>query len=155
MARHARSDGVTTDEDQTPPNNSITLKDNASRGWAKLRIIQHARRRSEPELLPDPGQDEEGSCAIFDAISTLSPYGLAAARLVEWTSGLRSFVGGATVEAELRAAGDHLLAQMIDARRGDKSPLGLFSRWSDAEEAFNDWSEGLREWPYKRRLSEG
>lgn len=90
--------------------------------------------------------EAESTCVAMNLATTVSPYGLVASKIVEWSSGCRTFVGSATVEAELIGRGDRPLLQFVDRRRGTKSLSGVFSSWDDVEESFTSWSGQLRDW---------
>ncbi len=105
--------------------------------------------------LPSPGvlrfrlalTEAQKSQVLMDMVTSVVPIGVAVSAAKRVATGTHSFVGKATVEAELRdAISGNLLAAAVASRVGGKFfDSGKLSSWSDVEEAANHWALRLRE----------
>ena len=94
---------------------------------------------------------------ILDTVTTVLPYGLAISAAKRVVTGTPSFVGKATVEAEIldSASGERLMAA-VDERSGRKlAVVGKFKKWEDAQSAFEYWARRLRERLAEQRATGG
>jgi hypothetical protein len=87
----------------------------------------------------------EGSSVVLDTLSTIVPIGrvITEAKLLAFGTG--SFAGSAGCECEMldSTTGTRLCAA-VDRRIGRKSVKGVFGKWSDVENAYDEWAEKLQ-----------
>jgi hypothetical protein len=87
----------------------------------------------------------EGSSVVLDTLSTIIPIGRIITEAKLMIAGTGSFAGAAGCEAELTDTITGVrLAAAVDRRIGRKSVKGVFSKWSDAENAYDEWAEKLQ-----------
>jgi uncharacterized protein YceK len=87
----------------------------------------------------------EGSMVVLDTLSTIIPIGriISEVKLAGWGTG--SFAGSAGCEAEmLDSTTGARLAAAVDRRIGRKSVKGTIYKWSDVENAYDEWAEKLQ-----------
>ncbi len=84
------------------------------------------------------------SFAPLNTVSTIVPFTRAFSELKNLATGSHTFVGAASVEAEI-TDGDtgSLLFAAVDRRVGGKTVSGSTKSWSDVEEAFDYWAQRL------------
>ena len=82
----------------------------------------------------------------MNAITTIVPQLKILSSLGGLATDVALFVGGAGFEGEIldSQSGERLVAA-VDERAGTKTYKGLFSDWSDVDEAFKTWASNLRE----------
>jgi hypothetical protein len=88
--------------------------------------------------------DVEKSSAALDTITTIVPVGFVISKGKEFITGKPTFVGEASIEFKVvDASSGKLLAAGIDRRVGGKR-IKEINSWTDANNAFNDWSKLIR-----------
>jgi hypothetical protein len=94
--------------------------------------------------------EAEGSSVVLDTLSTIVPIGRVITEAKLLAAGTGTFAGAAGCEAELLdSTTGTRMAGAVDRRIGRKSVKGVFSTWSDVENAYDTWAEML-----KTRLAE-
>lgn len=90
--------------------------------------------------------EAKGSKVVADTVTSVVPQLRLLTTLGGMAAGTAVLVGKAGVEAELTdsLSGERLMAA-VDERWGTKAVRGGIGKWSDAEQAFDYWSERLRE----------
>lgn len=82
----------------------------------------------------------------LDIFSSIVPQARLLSGAKSLATGTGSFVGGASVEGEIKnAITGELLAAFVDRRAGGKSLKGSTNAWNDVEQAFQYWAERLSE----------
>jgi hypothetical protein len=83
---------------------------------------------------------------VMGVASTLTPPGLALSALKKAATGKATGTGSARVEMELLdAQTGERLAAAVDGQTGDKVDFfGSFSKWDDAQDAFDHWAAQMR-----------
>ncbi len=82
---------------------------------------------------------------VLDNLTAAYPAALVMSKGKKAIGGTESFVGKATVEAELTdSQTGEVLAAGIDRRGGGKYAWKALSRWEDAEQAFSYWAKKVR-----------
>ncbi len=86
------------------------------------------------------------SWVVMDTLTTVVPHTRLISGIKKLTTGTHSFVGKASIEAEiLDAQSGERLAAAVDRRAGGKSFHGLMSSWDDVKEACRFWAGRLRD----------
>jgi hypothetical protein len=86
-----------------------------------------------------------GSAVAPDVVSTVIPQVRLISTLIGRGADTAATVGEATGEFELTdSVTGRVLAAGVDRRVGQRSVSGMFSRWSDVEEAWAAWAELIR-----------
>ncbi len=140
------------------------MKDLPEREVQKIVSLLHSELlinlREDWEITEEPGADvmrirvaiteAVGAKAVLNFVTTVMPIGRIISEGKNLAGGTHSFVGAASVEAEItNAATGELVWAGVDRRVGGKTIRGSGSKWSDVHEAFKFWSKKLR-----TRLSE-
>lgn len=92
----------------------------------------------------------------MDFISTVLPVGLAVSMVKDFSTGKPASVGEISGELKITdAMTGELVAAAVDSRMGGKTLKGIFSSWSDADNAMEYWAVKLRyvlcmEWGLKK-----
>jgi Protein of unknown function (DUF3313) len=82
---------------------------------------------------------------VLDNITALYPAAYVISKGKKYIGGTESFVGKATVEAEVTdSQSGELIAEGVDRRGGGKYFYKAFHRWEDAEAAFTYWAKKFR-----------
>ena len=91
--------------------------------------------------------EAQKSKVVLDIVSSVIPIGAVVSVGKRLATGTHSFVGKATVEAELSSATTgELLAGAVASRVGGKGyDAGMFSSWSDVKKSADHWAARLRE----------
>lgn len=88
--------------------------------------------------------EAEGSWVALDTVSSFVPQMLVLSKLKEIATGTGAFVGKASGEVEITDAGTgERLAAAVDRMVGNKSVIGVTSKWDDVTRTFDDWSDRL------------
>ncbi len=100
--------------------------------------------------------EAQKSQVFMDMVTSVVPIGLGASAAKRLATGTHSFVGKATVEAELRSAvTGELLAAGVATRVGGKTfDSGKLSSWSDVKAAADHWAQRMRRNLAKARAGE-
>ena len=90
--------------------------------------------------------EARGANVTLNTVTTVVPQLRAATTLGGMATGTSTLVGKAAIEGEITdsLSGRRLLAA-VDTRQGTKTLRGGMGAWSDAERAFDYWSERIRE----------
>lgn len=103
--------------------------------------------------MPGPGvlrlraavTETKGAKVVMNTVTSVIPQLRLLATLGGMATGTAALVGKAGVEAELTdSLSGERLAAAVDARQGTKAVRGGVGKWSDVEQAFDDWAERLR-----------
>jgi hypothetical protein len=89
--------------------------------------------------------DAKSANVALDVIGTVIPQARTASTLVGTAADTAATVGLARAEVEVvdSVSGERLLAA-VDERVGTRGFKGLSDKWSDVQQAFDEWSERLR-----------
>ena len=100
--------------------------------------------------------EAQKSNVTMDMVTSVIPIGLGASAAKKLATGTHSFVGKATIEAELKSTTTgELLAAAVATRVGGKTFDGSkFSSWGDVKDAADFWAKRLRENLAKARAGE-
>ena len=136
------------------------MKDLPERDAQELINLLHSELlknlREDWEIVDKPGADvmrirvaiteADKASAPLNLISTVMPIGRIISEVKNLATGTHSYVGAASVEAEItNAATGEVLWAGVDRRVGGKTIKGSTSKWSDVHEAFKFWSKRLTE----------
>lgn len=91
--------------------------------------------------------EAEAGAPVRGVVSSVMPVGVALSALKTAATGQGSAVGSARVEMELvDAQTRERLMAAVDAQAGNKRDFfGSFSKWDDAQDAFDQWSAKLQQ----------
>ncbi len=142
------------------PARDSDLNDSPEREVQRLISLLHSELlinlREDWEIVNEPGADvmrirvaiteADKASVVLNMVSTVFPIGRIISEGKNLASGTHSFVGAASVEAEIsNAATGEVLWAGVDRRVGGKTVRGSASKWSDVREAFKFWSRRLTE----------
>lgn len=121
--------------------------------YAWSRVDEELRKDYEMVNGPGPGVmrirtaiTEAGKgIPVLDNLTAAYPAALVMSKGKKYIGGTESFVGKATVEAEVTdSQSGELIAAGVDRRGGGKYAWKALSRWEDAEAAFTYWAKKVR-----------
>lgn len=115
-------------------------------------LVNELGKRYQIVRTPQPGTlriktaitEAEGSWVALDTVSSFVPQLLVMSKLKEIATGTGSFVGKASGEVEITDANTgERLAAAVDRMVGNKSAIGVTSKWDDVTRTFDDWSDRM------------
>jgi len=88
--------------------------------------------------------EAEGSWVALDTVSSFVPQLLVMSKIKEIATGTGTFVGKASGEVEITdAISGERIAAAVDRMVGNKSTIGVTSKWDDVTRTFDNWSDRM------------